>query len=526
MPDDKIVVTNTAIIINNYEMNDCKKIENYFKIFDPITHSYYYIGMHYDEKEKRLYLPRGLDIWFVEKAIGEPANILTNQCDPYFVYDDVMVSRLPRNEVQKTALRFMLGKGEYRNNLYKSQLAVNLYMGKGKTYLTIATMSYLGIRGVVIASTSEWLHQWKNEILNTTDFNEKQVCILEGSTSIHRLTRMTKKQLDKYRIFLITHSLLRSYASEQGWNAIGDLFKFLGIGIKVYDEAHLDYGNICMIDYYTNTYKTYYLTASPGKSNDKENQIYQMSFKNVPSIDLFDENTDPHTSYVAMFFSSRPDPVQISKCKNKYGLNRMAYIDYVVHQPQFNKLVTILMDLCSRLAPMPEDKILIYIGTNNAISVVYEFLVNNYPEFTNNIGIYTSVVSSEDKKTARNKKIILSTTKSAGAALDLKGLKVTINLAEPYKSEIIAKQSIGRTRDDNTFYIDIIDVGFEQCRRFYYKKLPVFQKYAKDCSTIKLSVSEIDTRYDKIIQQRMAAHTSKLTLFSHIEKKPRLFSKV
>ena len=43
------------------------------------------------------------------------------------------------------------------------------------------------------------------------------------------------------------------------------------VGIKFYDEAHLNFDNMCKIDYYTNTKYTMYITATPARSNEGEN---------------------------------------------------------------------------------------------------------------------------------------------------------------------------------------------------------------------------------------------------------------
>lgn len=517
--DSKIVVTNSAIIINNYEPNDCPKLENQFRIFEPVTHSYYFMGMHYDADNKRLYLPRGLDIWYIENLFGEQADILINSYYAYHTYNDCMIKYLPRDEVQKEALRFMIGRDEYRNNVSKSQLCVNLSTGKGKTYLSIATLVYLSIRGIVIASRLDWLNQWKDRTLEYTDMNTKDIYVISGSANISRLLRMTESQLSRYKLFLVTHDTLYSYANNHGWESIGELFQYLKIGIKIYDEAHLNFDNICMIDFYTNVYKTYYLTATPGKSQEREDMIYQLAFRNVPSIDLFDEDNDPHTSYIALFYTSNPSPMQISACKNKYGLDRNKYTNYVCEQEEYYMLLTVLMDLSNKLVPDMSKQILIYIGTNRAIKITYDWLIQNYPELNGNIGIYTSIVSTEEKAIARKKRIILSTTKSAGEALDIKDLQLTIALAEPYCSKIISKQSLGRTRTEG-YYIDVIDTGFDQCRRFYYKKLPIFEKYAKDCSVVKLSKVELQTRYDNIMRLR-----SPKELFERVTPK-RLFKRI
>jgi len=68
---DRIKVTNTSIIVQNYTMGESEQLEKPFRIYDPITHKVFYKGFYYDEENKRLYLPAGMDIWYVRKALGE-----------------------------------------------------------------------------------------------------------------------------------------------------------------------------------------------------------------------------------------------------------------------------------------------------------------------------------------------------------------------------------------------------------------------------------------------------------------------
>ena len=237
----------------------------------------------------------------------------------------------------------------------------------------------------------------------------------------------------------------------------------------MYDESHLNFDNIMHVDFYTNTWKTYYLTATPARSNDDENDIFKLYFKNVLGIDLFNQNEDPRTKYIAIKYNSNPSPQEIGQCKNQYGLDRNKYVDYVVKKPNFYKLLRILIDMINKV----NGKVLIYIGTNAAIVTVANWILKHYPELYPEVGIFTSIIK-EDKKSQLDKRIILSTTKSAGAALDIKDLKMTIVLAEPFKSEVLARQTLGRTRNYNTLYIDIVDVGFSYCKSYYNAKKSIF----------------------------------------------------
>ena len=493
----KIIAKRTHIEINNYELGDSEKLEYYFTIYDKLTNRFYYKGLEYDICDKKLFLPRGMDISYLEILFNDTAEY-DDSFDEYDIIKPTLIRFMPRDDIQTKALRFMLGKGEYKKNESSSQLSINLNTGAGKTYVSIASILYYGIRSIVIASSIEWLKQWKKCFLQYSDMSSNEIVMISGEISIIKLIKsIGRHSIDNTKVFLVTHSTLRNYGEKYGWPAIGVLFKNLRVGIKVYDEAHLNFDNISKIDYSTGTYKTYYLTATPARSNSDENDIYKLYFKNVPSIDLFNEEEDPRTNYIAIKYSSKPTMVEIGKCRNQYGLDRNKYTDYVVNKEHFYMLLTILMDMISKV----NGKTLIYIGTNNAIVIVYNWLMKNYPDLKHDIGVFTSIVK-EDKKEQLNKRIILSTTKSAGAAVDIKDLKMIIVLAEPFKSEVLARQTLGRTRERNTTYIDVVDTGFLYCNIYYRKKKPIFAKYALSCSEIILHESQLETKYNEIVNKK------------------------
>ena len=498
---EKIVVKNTCVIVNDYSFGDSPKLERFFAIYEPVTHSYRYSGIYYDIDNKKLYLPRGIDIWYVEQLLGCTAYVEKNNYNKFDRYDDIKIKYLPRDDDQVEALKFATGRGVYKETLTKSQLSINLNTGKGKTYVAIGTMSIFGIKSIVINKSTEVLKQWKNKVLEYTNITSKEIFSIDGSGSIYRLKTKSEKEIKSIKVFLVTHATIASYCNNNGWNSLNDLFSYLKIGIKIYDEAHLNFDNMCMIDFFTNVYKTYYLTATPSRSQTDENKIYQTAFKNVFAIDLFHQDKDPHTHYIAMRYLSRPEPQIISKCKNKYGLDRNKYVNYIVNNKKFQMISTIVLDFIFRnILKTKDDKLLIYIGTNQAISDFYTWIINAFPNINENIGIYTSMVNSKDKSYAKTRQIILTTTKSAGEAIDIRGLKCTLVLAEPFKSEVLARQTLGRTRDENTYYIEIVDRSFIQCNRFFLAKRQIFKTYALDCKIVDFSDESLINSYNKIVK--------------------------
>ena len=338
---EKIIVKHTRIEINNYELGDCPKLEYLFSIYDPLTHARYPMGIEYDEENQKLIIPRGVDIHFIENLFYDRAYVDTKS-DPYTTTAPIPIKYLTKDDRQQEILKFFLGMDNYRYTASKSQLSCNSFTGSGKTFVSVAYICVTGSRAMIIASSLNWLEQWKERIMEYTPLTEKDMYMIIGGGSINKI--LCRDPL-KYQIFLMSHDTIRSYGDSNGWDKVEYLFKYLRCGLKIYDEAHLYFDNICKIDFHTNTNKTIYLTATPSRSNREEDTIYQYYFKNIPMISLFNEETDPHVNYVAMHFNSHPSVYDIKNSRNAYGLNRAYYTNYVVETENMKKLINIIIGI-------------------------------------------------------------------------------------------------------------------------------------------------------------------------------------
>ena len=88
--------------------------------------------------------------------------------------------------------------------------------------------------------------------------------------------------------------------------------------------------------------------------------------------------------------------------------------------------------------------------------------------------------------------------------MDIPFLQRTVILAEPFKSEILARQTLGRTRANNTEYVEVVDTGFKMINKWFLTKKPIFKKYALSCKIINVSNRDLDNMSDKIINDRQA----------------------
>lgn len=496
----RIIVRTSCIMIKDYNLGDCPELEKNFKVYDPLYHKFNILGMYYSPSTSTLYIPRGVDIWKIKQYLHEKDHIVDNP-DKFEETGNIKIKYKPRDAEQEEALKFMIGLDPYRENMYLPQLSVNLNTGKGKTYCSIATIAFIRIKSIIITGSTTLLSQWQENIKEYTSLEDKDILFISGSPMMNMILHQKSLQAKNAKIFLCTHATIRSFCDTYGWSKLSEVFQSLGIGMKFFDEAHTNFDNMLMIDFFTNCYKTYYVTATPGRSDYRENKIYQLSIKNVPDINLFNIEQDPHTDYIAIKYNSKPNPADIKFCYNfKYGLNRIKYISYLMRNNNFWMIMRIVMDMYLKC----KGRGLFYIGTNEGVVKIYQWICTNYPQLLGQIGIYTSLVPHDQKMQMKEKQLLLSTTKSAGLGEHIEGLKMTVVVAEPFKSEILTRQTLGRTRDKDTVYIELVDLGFKYTRNYYYAKLPVLNKYALSVSDTTIDQYELQQRSRKLQEQQEA----------------------
>lgn len=494
----KIIIRFSCIIINDYTWGDCEILQNYFKVWNPITHSIFYKYIEYNETKKTLILPRGIDIAFIEDLFEVKAFYETDK-DNYSRTNEtgILLKYPPRDEKQMETMNFLLGRDKYSYVKRYSQLLIALNTGVGKTYLGIAYISYMNLKSVIITSSIEWLKQWQTKFLEHTNILPKEICFISGSSMVFSLLKKSRDEIDRKKIYLISHATILSLANNHGWDKLDELFKHLGIGVKIFDEAHLNFDNMALIDYHTNISKTLYLSATPARSDERENEIFTLYFKNIPKIQLFNPDSDPRTNYIAIRYHSGLKAQEISACINKHGFSKVNYCDQVILKENFDHLMRVIMNIISNI---PGQKLL-FLSTNKSIKILYEWIESNYPEYHNCVGIYTSI--NPNKQDALKYPIILTTSSSAGAATDIKGLSCSIQLLEPTKSEIQNRQRLGRTRGYNTFYIDIIDDDCAITKKYYISNFPMFEKYALSTKEIRLKTKDLINQSYHIMENRM-----------------------
>lgn len=463
MDIQKIICYQSHLELNDYTPGENFNLEKRLSVFDKIYYKWIPKGLVYDEETKSLRIPAGVSARWVETITGRPIEI-NYEPDPY----EKMSIRLktpPRNDLQKEAISFLAGTGKFKNYSNYSQLILNLDTGEGKTYTTTALMCFKGLKTIIIINSNKLKTQWVEKLLEYTDIDERSICEFNGSNTCLSILKNPSKY-SKYRVFITTHDTLRSFGNTYSWHKVHDLFKAIKVGVKIYDEAHLEFQTIVKIDCYTNTKYSYYLTATFGRSDISENFVYNTCFKSIPKYEQKERTKydgKKYITYMVYFYHSSPTLAQIDNLKNKYGFKRMAYAKYqLVDDENFFHNISSLVNIMVK----KKLKTLILMTTIDGIEDLKEYLKEIFPDTT--IGVYHSKITSSNKEDVLNNDIIISTSKSLGVGADIKDLKAVIN-TESFKSSIVTQQILGRLRkpsDNSTcFYIELVDKAFSTLRQ-------------------------------------------------------------
>ena len=469
---NKIDAFYTHYKIYDYHKGDCFQLERDLSTYDEIYHKYdnkYYI----DEENHILYVPRGYDPLLLQdyfkRGIGTPKNNVN-------VQKSIFTMRVsPRDDIQRESIRFLLGKDEFKRTLKASQLVFSLDPGVGKTYCCIAAISLMGCKSLIIVPNDELRNHWVDKFKTFTTLGAPNIVKLEGTTQLNKLLESSERKLVNKHVFITTHATISSYIKREGKEALDELINHLGIGVKVIDEAHLYFDSTLNIDYFTNVPKTFYVTATFGRSDFKEDNIFQNSFKCIDKFIRHNEENYNHTVYLSVLFNSNPSHLDQIRIKGAKGFDANAYISYQLNNHKLKDYIIEIMDMFVKKDV--QGKILILSSQKQSCDTIRDLLIDNYP--------HKKICShhSGNKQTDLSEfDVICATSKMLGTGFDLPGMRAVIN-TEQASSKINLPQIKGRLRKyaegRDTYYVEITDKGFPNVARMYSVRQKIIKPLVK-----------------------------------------------
>jgi superfamily II DNA or RNA helicase len=469
----------TKIVLNNYDAGDSSKLEKSLSVWDRVTFSYDFSAFLHDDEKRELIIPGGYDMGKL-KAVFPRDNYIDkrNETNPY---NQVSFSLKfpPRDDIQRGAIDFLL-------KTKSSQKFLCLPTGKGKTYCSIHYVHKSKKLPLVLVDQENLMEQWKKSILHFTSVKEEEIFLISGKSSIEKLNKMKKSELKKYKWFIAIHRTLNNYLEENMGN-IEKLFTHLGVGVKLYDEAHVEYKNIFYIDSLSNT-ESIYITATPLRSNPIENGVYQNIFRDVPMFKVHDDALVNYHNVIIVKYNSKPSIDDQARMKGRHGFDTNAWCKYIIQDGKYEVFFDTVIQVLNKVNSKQSRKAVFLFHTMEGNAILTDDFKAEFPNIS--VGRYDSSIKDKNKRALElEKDLIITTDKSFGKAIDVKGLEIVFNTV-PFGSKAMTEQLLGRLREipeKEVWYIDFLDVGFESCRNQLKQRRNIYNKKAKNIYEIDLT---------------------------------------
>lgn len=359
------------------------------------------------------------------------------------------------------------------------QWFVYLSQGLGKTLLSVYLISHLNIRTLIMCYNTQVLRQW------IQTFQEKTTIQMDSVLYIDR-GRIITKILDgtfpiwEYDIFMCTPKILTMYGEKHGYHLLSILFSKMGIGMKIFDEAHRNITNIIKINAYTSVDKTLYLSGDFAQSNQRKQELYYRIFYDVPILKPSEQlmNTLKFTVAVVVSFNSKPSESDLKSMYPRRGFSFFNYMKYQMERgEEFYKVLWFVLDSINK-SNEKEYRILVLVNMIEHVDIIKDAIEDHYPN-RYILGRYHSKVDPEEKKEAKNDaNLIVSTHSSFGVGIDISRVKYVVSCC--IGTKIDDNQASGRARPlpdhSNAFYFMLMDRGVPYCEKSLPDRLDYLEK--------------------------------------------------
>lgn len=324
------------------------------------------------------------------------------------------------------------------------------------TYCSGVGMCKYNTKTLIITHRDNLRDQWTSSLYKMNGMNEQYVHVIRDSQELYDIAHNNIEK--EYDVYLITHATLRAGLKRIAhFSDAQKISKNLHIGLKIIDEAHLEFRNTIMVDCMCNVQRNVYLTATGGRSSKEENSIFKHVFSNAvyykPSALLKESNTPKKwVNYTIIGLNTHCKPnIYRYKVAGGRGMNPASYGKWVIANDKNNTHFKCCVELLKLIYENDRyAKVLIFMPLIDLCQECVYFLTRNLdydPTFQYSLSIRTinSSNSKTDNEYNRKADVIVTTIQSCGTGTDISGITAIISCS-PFVSKITAEQVFGRIR--------------------------------------------------------------------------------
>ena len=364
-----------------------------------------------------------------------------------------------------------------------------------KTYCSGVGLCKYGVKTLIIVHRDTLRKQWLDSLYRMSGFTSHDVYEITTSEELYHIA-YNQHDFD-YDVYLMTHATFRAGLKRIGnFKDASNIAKNLGIGLKIVDEAHLEFRDTLIMDFAFNVKRNLYLTATDGRSSKDENSIFKHVFTNTtfykPSGLLTDNHPKKWVNYVAIEVDTHVKPnIYRYRVAGGRGMSTATYGKWVIQndkqQTHFKVIKELLKLIYERDA---QSKVLVFLPLIDLCTDCAYFLNKelNYDEsFEYDLNIKTINSKNTKYENDQNKRadVIVTTIQSCGTGTDIPGITGIISCS-PFCSKITVEQCMGRMRfcGKPCYYYDIYDASVPMDKFWWKARSKTFKRLSLNSSLI------------------------------------------
>jgi superfamily II DNA or RNA helicase len=338
------------------------------------------------------------------------------------------------------------------------------------TFCTGYAIGLFGAKALIIMHRDTLRGQWSKSLYDLNGFPRDRVHEITSSEEFESIC-YNRHNFD-YDIYLMTHATFKAGVKRVGdTKLVSDFTRNLGIGVKVIDEAHLEFKDTLLMDFLFNVRRNIYLTATDGRSQRSENTIFKHVFSNATFYKKKEEHgnhPDKWVEYITIQVNTHvPISIYRYRVNGGKGMSAVSYGKWVIQRDKKQTHFKVCKELLREIyTNEPTAKVIVFMPLIELCNECALFLNDlNYDEsFKYDLTIRT--INSHNTKavneTNKGADVIVTTIQSLGTGLDIKGI-TDIICCSPFVSKITAQQVFWRIRyiDKKCHYYDIIDTSVQ-----------------------------------------------------------------
>lgn len=478
----ELVFRHGHIGITDYEIGDNWEFEKSLSVFDEINWKYRMVGGYYVKELHEFRVNRAYSPGLLAKFFPNYSARVENDAFPADRIDiELLVP--PRDDFQRVGLTFMCCQEEYKKNARYTQQLIEAKVGSGKSWLGVAATCFMQCRTVIIVPFSKLTKQWRDYYLQYTNLTEEDIMIVQGSPKCQKILDGECKDI---KVFIFLVDTLVAFQKQYGDMETIELLRATNAYTKIVDEVHRDIRGINMIEALSNFHMNFYLSASPGRAQSKENWIFRMCYHNIPKFGAnFTLDEEKHINVIIRGYRFTPTMAQVKRMVHprKKWLNSKSYETELINSPDsqnghFKDAIRSML-LWGKKILKKGNKILLLCETIAGTEFLQGLAEEIFPGRTSR---YYGGLKPNEKEEALKATVICATITSLGTGADIPGLQHVHNITT-YSNWITAVQTSGRARKlkDGTpvFYIEYVNHSYRKTESQYEKRKPQLVKIAK-----------------------------------------------